>query len=381
MRNGAHCPGMESNFPINIGRGPEHTTQFQRTEPITTHLKSFLFNMRTDVQTGPIMVKSNADPPCMNRVLIAHRATDIAYRKGPAHKVQVIIPSAPIPSPQSACIRTLRSTRLRPKFSSSLRAVYGCIESTHSEMGSADQDTGHLRNCTSSHVEHEEEWYPQSRVRVSHGEDRVRDSGLRAADFNHGNSEDKSHRALCVADFEDSDDEDSLCGDDNIRGLDLEANSRWSKCNKELEVSQKHLLTTMQLQIQENALREIVRQALKARRNDKVDASVFSKEAPEASDRALEIILDLMEFGQSMIDAGAFHGEEGRDLQMMVRNNFQTMMRKATRPFRPSGIISLKFELNQSLEAFRQKRLRLLWENAGISMAEILKEKGLDLGP
>ena len=372
MRNEAHCAHMDVSW----------NTQDISTAPnlISTRLKSFVLNMRSDIKTGPIMMKSDADLPYINQVLIAHRARDIAYRMGPARKVQVVVPSSPTPRPQSACIRTLRSTRPRSNVSSNLRAAYGCVESLLCERRSEAEETGRIGNYTSSRVEHGEEWYPQSQVRASHDEDGLKDSSLCAAKLHQSYSEDTTHKAFRVADYEDSDDEDSLCEDDDIRALDLEANNRPFNCNKKLEIPQEHQLTTMQLRIVENVLRETAQQALKARRNDKTGARILSKEAPEGWDRLLEIILELLVLGQSMIDAGAFQREEGLDIQMMARKKFHVVVRKATRPFRPSGISVVKADLYRCLEIFRQERLRLLQENPGMSMVEIL-EKTLDLRP
>ena len=340
--------------------------------------------------------------PYINEVPIAHRATTIRYRTGPAHRVQLVVPSLPPPSPQSAVIQTLPSTRPWSTVSSKLRAAFGQVQSTDREAGSEAlksgyAETGDIWNQVSSHVDHGEEWYLQSQVQISHEEYRPRDRGLRAADFDDSKREDtfcendggkdvgpivvRTHRALCAADFEDSDAEDSLCDDGEVRGLDLEANTRWFNSNKELKIPQDHQLTAIQLRIQESVLRDIVQEALQARRNGEVDSSIFSNKAPEEEDRVLEMILELMEMGQSMIDAGALQGDEGGDIQMMVRNNLSTRIRKATRPFRPSGIIVTEAELTQCLEAFRQLRLKLLQEMAGMTMAEILEERSLDLRP
>lgn len=388
-------------------------SQINRTEPgiqlisigvnlTITHLKSFVFNMRTDFSAGPIMMKSATDIPYNNQVRMAHRAKNIVYRSGNAHKVHLVVPSAALPSPQSAMVQTLRPTLYRSNAYSNLRVACGRVESTDTKADSEatkseDAETGYIENQTSTHAEHGGERYLQSQVRVSHEEDRPRGQSLRAADVDGSNSEDtlcendygtivapirvRTHRALCAADFEDSDDEDSLCDDGDIGGLDLEANSRWSNCNKELSIPQEYQLTMVELRIQENVLREIVQQALNARRNGKVDSSIFSEEEPEEEDWVLEMILELMELGDSMADAGVFQREEGGDIQMMMRNNFHTLVRKATRPFRPSGIKLVKAELAQCVEAFRQTRMKLLEDNAGIAMEEILKDRSLDLRP
>lgn len=358
--------------------------------------------MRQHVNAGTIMIRSDADLPYINQVLTAHPATKIAYRTGPAHTVQLIVPSAPLPSPQSAVVRTLRSTRLGLNASSNFCTLYRRVESTGTEAGSEttkaeDAEIGHDEIQTSSHVGHGEELYLQSQVRVGHEEDRPRDRGFRATDFDGSNNEDtlcddeddkdvapivvRTHRGLCAADFDNSDGEDSLCDDDDIRGLDLEAHPRCSRRNKELEIPEEHQLTTVQLRVQEIVLRKIARQALKARRDGRIESNIFSDEAPEEDDWVLEMILAAMGSGHNMTDAGQIEGEEGLDIQMMVRNNFHTLMRKATRRFRPSGISVAKTELTQCLAAFRQMRSKLLQENGGMSMAEILEEKSLDLRP
>lgn len=64
-----------------------------------------------------------------------------------------------------------------------------------------------------------------------------------------------------------------------------------------------------------------------------------------------------------------------------MRNNLETLLQKATRPFRPSGIRAGEAELFQCLEAFRQMRLKLQEGNPGKSMADILTERRLDLKP
>ena len=368
----------------------------------TSQLRIFVVDMHPDINASPSMVRSDADIPYINDIPIAHRATTIRYRTGPAHRVQLVVPSLPPPSPQSAVIQTLRSTRPRSTVSSNLRAAFRQVQSTDREAGSEaskveNAENGHIWSQASSHVDHGEEWYSQSQVQISHEQDRPRDRGLRAADFDDSKSEDtvcendsgkdvgpivvRTHRALCAADFEESDDEEALCEDGDIRGLDLEANTRWFNSTKELKTPRGHQLTAIQLRIQENVLRDIVQEALQARRNGEIDSSIFSNEAPEEEDGVLEMILELMEVGQSMIDAGALQEDEGGDVQMMLRNNLSTRIRKATRPFRPSGIDITEAELTQCLEAFRQLRLKLLQEMAGMSMAEILEKRSLDLRP
>ena len=334
------------------------------------------------------MIRNNTDLPYMNNVLMAHRATNILYRKGPAQKAQLVFPSAFPPSPQSAVVQTLPPTR-----------------------PSSKQPRAYIQHMDGERAQ------TARRVRLSYEGDGLRDWSLRilspfvsvtksissimatmlhAIGFNesvskstrYGNDDGKDvapaalriYRGFCAADFEDSEDEkDALCDDSDIESLDLKAATCWSNCI--WETPQENRLTTIQLRILENVLRDIVAQALAARRNDRLDSSIFSEEAPEEEDMLLEMMLELMELGHSMMDAKAFQGEEGGDIQMMVRNNFHTLMGKATRPFRPSGIKIVKAELSSCLEAFRQLRLRLLWENQGMSMAEILKERNLDVRP
>ena len=321
------------------------------------------------------MIRNDTDLPYINDILMVHRATNIVYRRGPAHKAQLVVPSAPPPKPQSAVIRTVRPTRPSLGAALNLRVRYRGSESTDNEAG----------------------WCLQRQHQFRHEGDRSGDRSRRATDFNDRASEDapyendngkdvapsgvRIHEGLCAADFDNSEDEDFLCDDSDIRGLNLKVETRWINCKGEPENPPGHRLTMIQLHIQENVLRDIVEQALKARRNGRIDSSVFSEETPEEEDEVLETILELMELGQSMIDAGAFQGEEGGDIQMMVRNDFHTLMRKATRPFRPTGIRIVKAELSSCLEAFRQLRLKLLQENAGMSITEILEERSLDLRP
>lgn len=281
----------------------------------------------------------------------------------------------------------------------SLRAAFGVgytdAEAVSEATKAEDAETGYTENQTSSYVEQEEK-YLQSGIRISDEADRPKDRDLRTADFGDDNNDDtlcendngkdvapttlRTHGALYAADFEDSDDEGSLCDDIDIRDFDLECKARWANCNEELKSRQGYQLTMIQLRIQENSLREIVQQALKARRNGQIHSSIFG-EAPEEEDRLIEMVLELTELGRTMNDAGAFLRDEGRDIEMMSRNNLQTLIQKATRPFRPSGIKVVKAELSQFLEDFRQMRLRLLQENPGMSMAAILEERSLDLRP
>lgn len=348
------------------------------------------------------MIRSDVDLPYLNQVLVAHRAANIAYRAGPAHKVQVVVPSVPPPTPKSATIRTLRRKRPSSDACMSVHAAPGIGNTdadTISEATKAEEaETGYTENHTSSYVEHEEERYLQSRIRIGDEADRPRDRGLGTADSVDDNNQDtlcendngnyialtvlRTHEALYAADFEDTDDEESLCDDVDTVDLDLERDARCAKCNEEVENPQRYQLTTIQLRIQENTLREIVQQALKARRNGRSDSnsSIFS-EAPEEEDRVLEMVLELTESGKTMNDAGTFLGDEEGDIEIMLRNNLQTLIQKATRPFRPSGIRAVRAELSQFLEDFRRMRLRLLQENPGMSMAGILKERSLDLRP
>lgn len=347
------------------------------------------------------MIRSGADLPYINGVLTAHRVKNIVYRAGPARKVQLVVPSAPLPSPQSAVIRTLRPTIRRLNASLKVLAAKGWGKSGETGAGleatkAEDAEISHNGKRTSSHVEQGEKSYLQSQARVSHEEDRPRKT-LHPAEFDDKNSEDKlcdddgpiivrTHRALCAADFDDNDDDDAFC-DADTRGFDLEASTRWSNCNNGLNDTQEPQMTTIQLRIQENMLKEIAQQAYKARENGENGCSIISppaaeeEEEEEEEDWMLEMVLQLMEVGQSMIDSGKVQREEGDDIQMMMRNNLETSLRKATRPFRPSGIRAGKTELFQCLEAFRQMRLKLQEGNAGMSMAEILTGRRLDLRP
>ena len=156
---------------------------------------------------------------------------------------------------------------------------------------------------------------------------------------------------------------------------------RWADCNNELQGRQRCQMTTLQLRINANMLREIAHEALKERENGVHESYIFSEETSEEGDRVLEMVLELMDLGQVMVDAGEIQSEEGGDIQMMVQNNLETLIRKATRPFRPSGIRAVEVELFQCLKAFRQMRLELLQRHGGMSMAQILEERSLDLRP
>ena len=111
------------------------------------------------------MVKSDADLPYINQVLVAHGAKDIVYRRGPARKVQVITPSAPLPSPQSAVIRTLRPILRRLNASLNLVARKGQGESGDLKADSAatkaeDAKTGQIENRKPTNFEHGAERQP-----------------------------------------------------------------------------------------------------------------------------------------------------------------------------------------------------------------------------
>ena len=345
------------------------------------------------------MVKSDADLPYINQVLVAHGAKNIVYRKGPARKVQVVIPSAPLPSPQSAVIRTIRPILRRLNASLNLCAGKGQGESGDLKAGSAgtkaeDAKTGHIEKRKPSNFEHGAERHSPNQMPVSHREQHYKRT-LCAANFCDRNRKDmlrnedgtivvRTHRPLCAADFEDSDDEYSFCEDGDIRafrGFNLEARVRWAHCNYQLKGRQGRQLSTLQLRIHANILREIAHQALKDREDGVNEWDISSEERSEDGDWVLEMILELMDLAQVMVDAGEFPSEEGGDIQMMVQNNLETLIRKATRPFRPSGIRAVEVELFQCLEAFRQMRLDLLQRHPGMSMAEILNERSLDLRP
>lgn len=367
---------------------------------ITSHLSSFVLDMHSHINAGPIMVRSDAEIPYINQVLLAHRSTNIAYRvrMGPARRAQLVVPSVPLPSPQSAVIQTLQSPSLRSKASSDSFAPYLRAESGGTQSGSETTEagvveTGHDENQTSSHVLFEGDQYRISplQVQVSNEENRLEDRCVHPADFSgsisegtfYENGDDENatlveirpHRALCAADFEDSDNEDSFRPDDDVVGHDLEAHARWSSREKGHGMPQGRRLTTVQLQIQEDVLRHIVRQAVKARSDGRIDSKIFSDKVPGNEDRVLETVLAAMESGEYMVDAGYIEGEEGHDIQMMLRKYFHILMRESTRPFRPSGA---SVRADPILKVFRQMRLQSLQENPGSSMAEILEEKCLN---
>ena len=356
--------------------------------------------MRHNTNAGPIMVRGDAEVPYINQVLLAHRSTRIAYRvcMGPARRVQLVVPSVPLPGPQNAVIQTLESSGLRSKVSSDSCAAYLRAKSTGTQSGSetteaGDVETGHDENPASSDVLSREDQNLQQEIQVSNEEDRLEDRCVHPADFGGSISEDtlcekgdgenaspvvtRTHRALCAADFEDSDIEDSFCPDDDVVGRNLEAHAPWSSCEKELEMPQGRRLTTVQLQIQEDVLRHIVRQAVKARSDGRIDSKIFSDDAPEYEDWILETVLGAMKSGEHMVDVGYIEGKEGHDIQMMLRKYLHILMRESTRPFRPSGT---NVRADPILLVFRQIRFQLLQENPGISMTEILKEKCLSSG-
>ena len=351
--------------------------------------------MRHNTNAGPIMVRSDAEVPYINQVLLAHRSTNIAYRvcMGPARRVQLVVPSAPLPSPQSAVIQTLQPSGLRPKGSSDSCAAYLRAKSTGTQSGSETTEAGdvvtcHDENPASSHVLSAEDRDLQKQIQVINEEDRLEDRCVPSAHFGRSISEDtlcekgdgenatpvvtRAHRALCAADFEDSDIEDSFRPNDDVVGRSLEAHAPWSSCEKEIEMPQGRRLTTVQLQIQEDVLRHIVRQAVKARSDGRIDSKIFSDEAPEYEDWILETVLGAMESGEHMVDVGYIEGEEGHDVQMMLRKYLHILLRESTRPFRPSGA---NVRADPILSVFRQIRLQLLQENPGIPMTEILQDK------
>ena len=342
------------------------------------------------------MVKSDADLPYINQVLVAHGAKNIVYRKGPARKVQVVIPTTPLPSPQSAVIRTIRPILRRLNASLNLCAGKGQGESGDLKAGSAaaNAKTDHIEKRKPSNFEHRAERHSPNQMPVSRRGQHSKRT-LCAANFCDRNREDilrnedgtivvRTHRPLCAADFEDSDDEDSYCEDGDVkafRGFNLEARVRWAHCNNQIKSRQGRQLSTLQLRIHANILREIAHQALRDTEDGVNEWDISSEERSEDGDWVLEMILELMDLAQVMVDAGEFQGEEGGDIQKMVQNNLETLIRKATRPFRPSGIRAVEVELFQCLEAFRQMRLELVHRHPGMSMAEILKERCLDLRP
>ena len=353
--------------------------------------------MLQNTNAGPIMVRSDAEVPYINQVLLAHRSTNFAYRycMGPARRVQLVLPSVPLPSPQSAVIQTLQSRGLRSKASSDSCAAYLGAESVGTQSGSeiteaGDVETSHDENPASSHVLPGEDQYLPKQIQASNEEGRLEDKCVHPVEFEGNIIEDtlfekrdggdatpvvtRSHRALCAADFEDSDNEDFSRFDDDVVGHDLEAHAPWSRCEKELGMPQGRRLTTVQLQIQEDVLRHIVRQAVKARSNGTIDSKIFSDDEPEYEDWMLETVLGAMESGEHMVDVGCIEGEERHDIHMMLRKYLHILMRESTRPFRPSGA---NVRTDPILSVFRQIRLQLLRENPGISMTEILKEKGL----
>ena len=132
------------------------------------------------------MMKHDTDLPYINQVLAAHRVRNIEYRKGPARKVQIVIPSAPLPSPQCVVIQTLRPMTRRVNASLDLQAVYDRAEGgdTDGNSKAEDAETGPSGQQISSEVEHGEEWCYQSHVPVDRGEDHFGDrGGLGMIDF------------------------------------------------------------------------------------------------------------------------------------------------------------------------------------------------------
>ena len=125
--------------------------------------------MPLNITAGPIMMRNDTDLPYINQVLAAHRLRNIVYRKGPAHKVQIVIPSAPLLSPQCGVIQTLRSMTRRVNASLDLRAVYDRVDGGDTDGGSEDgeAETGQIVQLISDEVEHGEGLCLQSHVRVS----------------------------------------------------------------------------------------------------------------------------------------------------------------------------------------------------------------------
>ena len=346
-----------------------------------------MLDMRHHTKAGPIMVRSDAEISYINQVLLAHRPTNIAYRvcMGPARRAQLVVPSVPLPSPQRAVIQTLRSHRLRSKASSKsctayLRAESAGAQSESETKEAGEVETGHDEDPTSSHVLFGEDQYLQKQHTTDFG-------GSTSEDTLCGNGDAKdatpvsmrTHRALCAADFEDSDNEDSFHPDDDVVGRDLEAHTPWSSCERELEMPQGRRLTTVQLQIQKDVLRHIVRQAVKARSEGRIDSKIFSDKAPEYEDCHIETVLEAIESGEYMVDAGYTEGEEGHDIQMMLRKYFHILMRELTRPFRPSGA---SVRADPILSVFRQIRLLLLAAGESRKSSDRDTREGmLGLGP
>lgn len=120
---------------------------------------------------------------------------------------------------------------------------------------------------------------PESQVRVSLEGNNPIDKGVCVAESAGGNSDDalqgnddgkdvalkevRRSRALCAADFADSDDGNSLRGDGDSRGgLNLEVTTCWSHGDNKSELPQGFQLMMTQLRIQGNIMREIIQQRL-----------------------------------------------------------------------------------------------------------------------
>ena len=135
--------------------------------------------MRLDIAAGPIMMRNDTDLPYMNQVLAAHRLRNIVYRKGPARKVQIVIPSTALPSPQCGVIQNLRPMARRVNACLDLRAVYNRVAGGDTDGGLEDEEveTGQSVQRISGEVEHGDELCFQSHVRVSCGENHFADPG------------------------------------------------------------------------------------------------------------------------------------------------------------------------------------------------------------
>ena len=148
MRTEDHHAGKKPTCQINRAWARTQNNSI-RSNLSTTHTKILESNTSLNTKMSPIMVKNDADLPYINQVLVAHGAKDIVYRRGPARKVQVITPSAPLSSPQSAVIRTLRPILRRLNASLNLVARKGQGENGDLKADSAatkaeDAKTGQI---------------------------------------------------------------------------------------------------------------------------------------------------------------------------------------------------------------------------------------------
>ena len=101
-----------------------------------------MLNKPLDTNADSSMVMNDAHLPYIYQGHITRRTKDLVYHTGPARKAQLVVPSTPLLSPQSAVIQTLRPTAHRTNACADLRAVCGCVGGRDVEAGAEAMKVG-----------------------------------------------------------------------------------------------------------------------------------------------------------------------------------------------------------------------------------------------